>query len=95
MSLNYTFTTTFKNKQKASRKPIYRLLTQDTRIIFPKCKGIDSSLSLDTNSREKRGIFIIITGLAGLAYEGISAYLNWRKSKVFEKGYKAMQSHQT
>ena len=36
-------------------------------------------------------IFSIITGLS---YEEISAYLNLKKNKAIEKGYKAMQYHQ-
>ena len=55
----------FKNKWKAYNKTKHRLLTQDARIIILKLKGIDSELNLNTNNREKRGIFSIITGLAG------------------------------
>ena len=32
----------------------------------------------------------IITDLAGLAYKGVSAHLNWKKNKAIEKGYQAM-----
>ena len=62
---------------------------QDTRIIFPKFKGTDSQLNMNTNDRKKRGILSIITGLAGLAYECINAYQNCKKNKAIEKGYKA------
>ena len=61
---------------------MYRLLTLDARIIIPKFKGIDSELNLNTNNRKKRGIFSIITGLAYLVLEGISAYL--KKDKAIE-----------
>ena len=57
----------FKIKQKAYRKTIHTLLTQDTRIIIPKFKGKNSSSSLTTNNREKSGIFSIIRELAPLA----------------------------
>ena len=83
-----------KNKQIAYNKTIHRWLTQDTSIIIPKFEGIDSELNLNTNNREKRGIFSIITGTAGLAYDGISVYLNWKKNEDIEEGYKAMWSHQ-
>ena len=49
---------------------------QDAMIIISKFKGTDSKLNLNTNNREKIGIFSIITGLAGLAYMEITAYLN-------------------
>ena len=55
---------------------MHRLLPQDARIIIPQFKGIDSELNLITNCRKKRGMFSIITVLAGYAYKGSSAYLN-------------------
>ena len=42
----------------------------------------------------KRETFSITTGLAGLAYEAISTYLNWKKNKPIKQGYKAMHLHQ-
>ena len=82
------------NEQKAYRKTvIYSLLAQDARIIILKFKGTDSSLSLTTNNREKIGIFSVMTGLDGLAYTGISAYLNG-KNKFIKKENKAIQSNQ-
>ena len=35
-------------------------------------------------------MFSIITGLEGLAYKRINIYLNWKKDKAIEEGYKAM-----
>ena len=63
-------------KQKAYKKTIGRLLMQDARIISPQIKGTHSEFKWNTNSRKKKEIFSIIAGLAGLTYEGISAYLN-------------------
>ena len=80
----------FKNKLKAYRKTINRLLQQAARIIVPNFNVTGSDLTLNTNNRVKRGIFHIISGLAGLAYYGASAYLNWKKKKAIKKGYKAM-----
>ena len=39
---------------------------------------------------DKGVICSVIIGLAGLAYEGIIAYLNWKKNKANKEGYKAM-----
>ena len=41
---------------------MHRLLSKDGRIIITKFKGSDSSLTLNKNNRENRGIFSIITG---------------------------------
>ena len=62
---------------------------------YLKFKGTNSELNLNSNYREKKGIVSIITGLAAIAYEGISAYLKWEMNKAIEKGYNVTQSHQT
>ena len=52
---------------KGIQKTIHGLLTQDNSIITQKFKGTDFPLSLNTNNKEKREIFSISTGIAGLA----------------------------
>ena len=66
----------FRSKLEGYKQIVHRLLSQDARIIMPEFTGTDSSLAVNTNNREKRGIFSNITGLGGLAYEGIIAYLS-------------------
>ena len=51
-------------------------------------------LSLNINNRKRRRFFSSIRGVAGLAYECVSAYLNWKENKAIEKGYQDMQSDQ-
>ena len=67
---------------------MHRLLTQDAKIIIPKFKGTASEMILNTNNREKMGIFSIITGIAGLAYKGVSVYLKWKKTMQKKKDIK-------
>ena len=62
------------------------------RIIISKFRGTDSYLSLTTSNWQKRIFLSVITGLAHLTDEGITAYLNTKKTpknKAIKKGYKA------
>ena len=83
-----------KIKQKGHKTTIHILLTHGTRIIIPKFKRKDSHLILNSNNREKRRTLSMVTGLAGFACKGSSAYLNWKKRKAIETRHQAMQSHQ-
>ena len=71
----------FRSKQQAYKKTIHNLLAEEARIINPKCRGGDTSLSLDTNSR--KGVeFSIVTELVGLTY------LTRRKTKQVKRNTK-------
>ena len=43
--------------------------------------------TFNKNERQKRGIITsLITGFIGLAYEGISSFLHYRRQKALTKG---------
>ena len=48
--------------------------------------------TFNKNERQKRGIITsLITGFIGLAYEGISSFLHYRRQKALQKAVNVMK----
>ena len=74
----------FKSKQQAYEKT-HRLLAQDARIINPKFRGTDISLSLDTNNR--KGVEFLVSSSTIAELVGLT-YLTSRKTRQVKSNTK-------
>ena len=63
----------------------YKIITNELALILP---------TIERQERQKRGINTSpITGFIGLAYEGISSYLHYKRQKALHKAVKAMENN--
>ena len=62
----------------------YEILTNELALILP---------TFSKQERQKRGIITsLITGFIGLAYEGISSFLHYKRQTALHKAVQAMES---
>ena len=62
----------------------YEIITNELALILP---------TFPKQERQKRGIITsLITGFIGLAYEGISSFLHYKRQKALHKAVQAMEN---
>ena len=74
----------YKKQIEYYNQTAHNILTNETALILP---------TFTKTERQKRGILTsLITGFIGLAYEGISSFLHYRRQKALHKAFHAMDN---
>ena len=82
----------YKHQVEYYEKTVYNILEKDIGMILPK---FDSTESSTLSKQPKRQILSsIISGFIGLAFEGISSYLQHKRQKVLQKAMYTMKKRQ-
>ena len=82
----------YKHQAEYYEKTVYNILEKDIGMILPKFGSTESST---LSKQPKRQILsTIISGFIGLAFEGISSYLQHKRQKALQKAMYTMKKRQ-
>ena len=69
-------------------KTIYNILEKDIGLILPKFE--DKEMNVHPKHQKKQIISVLISGLIGLAFKGISSFLQHKREKALQQAIHTM-----